>query len=80
MKSDIKFFFELEYKTANVGKIKIFHNSFVEKNRDKCKIIYNREKYEIVEYLQVDSNKHGNPIKIKLTINNNNYRFKCHVL
>ena len=64
--------YQLEYIVAKVGKIKIFDNSFVEKNRDKCKIIYNEKEHELTEYFEVNNNhKNDNTIKIKLKINNN---------
>jgi len=33
--------FQLEYKATDIGYIKVFSDYFVEKNRDKSKIIYN---------------------------------------
>ena len=35
--------FELEYKATNDSKIKLFGSEFVDKNEDKCKIIYNEK-------------------------------------
>ena len=37
------FTYELEYKTANVSRIQLFGYNFVDKNKDKCKIIYNKK-------------------------------------
>ena len=66
------FYFELEYKTTIESKIKIFHNSFVAKNRDKCEIIYNGKEYELNEFFEYnDNNNHDISMKIQLRINNN---------
>ena len=42
--------FELEYKTANVSRIQLFGYNFVNKNKDKCKIIYNEKEYDLMYY------------------------------
>ena len=66
------FTFELEYKLTNKGKIKIFDNSFVNKKRDKCIIIYEGNGYELTNYFHTDyyyNNKDS--IKIQIRINNN---------
>ena len=46
------FFFELEYKIVNEEKTKIIDQSFVEKNKDKCKIIYSGKEYKLTEYFK----------------------------
>ena len=73
-------FFQLEYKSTNTGKLKLFDYFFVEKNKDKCKIIYDNKEYELSEYFKVDNNNDNNIIKIQLKINNNiedlGYMFK----
>ena len=67
--------FELEYKATNDSQIKLFHWSFIDNNKDKCKIIYNEKKYDLVEYFSFfafDNNyNHNDSIKIQLRINNN---------
>ena len=64
--------FQLEYKATNKSKIKLFGKYFVEKNKDKCKIIYNEKEYEIAEYFEIDNNlNNDNIIKIQLKIDNN---------
>ena len=42
--------FELEYKATNDSQIKLFDSSFIDKNKDKCKIIYNAKEYDLMEY------------------------------
>ena len=65
-------FFQLEYKATYESKIKVFSDYFVEKNKDKCKIIYNEKEYEIAEYFEIDNNlNNDNIIKIQLKIDNN---------
>ena len=64
--------FELEYKVINEGKIKLFDYFFVDKNKDKCKIIYNGKEYELSEYFEVDKHyNYNDSIIIQLRINNN---------
>ena len=64
--------FELKYKGKNVSQIKLFGSNFVEKNKDKCKIIYNEKEYDLTDYFKFDNNyNHNDSIKIQLRINNN---------
>ena len=64
--------FQLEYKATIESKIKVFSDYFVEKNKKKCKIIYDKKEYEIAEYFEIDNNlNNDNIIKIQLKINNN---------
>ena len=64
--------FELEYKATNHNQIKLFDSDFVNKNKDKCKIIYNEKEYDLMEYFTFDNNyNHNDSIKIQLRINNN---------
>ena len=64
--------FELEYKATNDSKIKLFGSKFVNKNKDKCKIIYNEKEYDLMEYFEFDNNyNHNDSFKIQLRINNN---------
>ena len=61
--------FQLEYKATYESKIKVISDYFVEKNKDKCKIIYNEKEYEIAEYFEIDNNlNNDNIIKIQLKI------------
>ena len=61
--------FELEYKETNGSQIKLFDSDFVNKNKDKCKIIYNEKEYDLRAF---DNNyNHNDSIKIQLRINNN---------
>ena len=66
-------FFQLEYKATNGREIKLFGKYFVEKNKDKSKIIYNEKEYELTEYFEVGNNLNNdnNLIKIQLKIDNN---------
>ena len=61
--------FELEYKSINEGNIKILDDKFVEKNFDKCNIIYNEKKYKLTDNFEFDND--NNSKRIQLKINNN---------
>ena len=64
--------FELEYKGKIGSQIKLFGSNFVEKNKDKCKIIYNEKEYDLILYFKLDNNyNHNGHLKIRLIINNN---------
>ena len=67
------FTFELEYKSTNGSQIKLFDSKFVDKNKDKCKIIYNEKEYDLMEYFNFDNNNNipNDSIRIQLRINNN---------
>ena len=66
------FTFELEYKVTNEDKIKLFGIHFVNKNKDKCKIIYNGEEFELTTNFEVENNHINNePLKIQLKIKKN---------
>ena len=72
--------FELEYKATNESKIKLFGSKFVNKNKDKCKIIYNEKEYDLMEYFEFDNNyNHNDSFKIQLRINNNNITDISHI-
>ena len=45
--------------------IKIFGDSFVHKNKNKCKMIIDNKEYEITEYFNI-TNYNNNKLKIKL--------------
>ena len=47
---------ELEYKATNEGYIKLFGSDFINKNKDKCKIIYNKKEFDLMEYFTFDNN------------------------
>ena len=64
--------FELEYKAIIYNYIQLFDYRFVNKNKDKCKIIYNEKEYDLMTYFTLDNNyNHNDSIKIQLKINNN---------
>ena len=74
------------YGCKNLKKIKIFGFEFVEKNKNKCKIIYNNITKEITEYININENdiKKQN-IEIKLidiqNVTNMSYMFyDCYAL
>ena len=63
---------ELEYKATNGRYIKLFGSGFAYNNKDKCKIIYNKKEFDLMEYFKFDNNyNHNDSIKIQLRINNN---------
>ena len=66
------FTYELEYKSTNNSRIKLFDIRFVNKNKEKCNIIYNDIKFDLMEYFNFDNNNHNHndSIKIQLRINN----------
>ena len=63
--------FQLEYKATNDNQIKLFDSDFVNKNKDKCKIIYNEKEYDLMCCFKFDNNYNHNSNKIQLKINNN---------
>ena len=75
-------------KELFVERIRLFGNKFVEKNRDKCKIIYKNKEYKLTEFFEnIDNNyqDYENQINIKLRILNDiidmSYMFyECHTL
>ena len=70
--------FELEYKASIKDEIKIFGKKFVDKNKDKCKIIYNLDKFDLNEYFKIDNKDNQSYIlKIQLTINKNITDLSC---
>ena len=56
--------FQLVYRGVYERKIKILGYEFVEKNKDKCKIIYNEKEYELTEYFYVKNQKKYNRYKL----------------
>ena len=74
------FSFELEYKLTKNRDIKLFDSRFVNRNKDKCKIIYNGKEYKLTEYFKFDNNnnnKQNDSIKIQLRTNNNITNLSC---
>ena len=66
------------YKVDNLKKIKIFGDTFVEKNRNNCKIIFNKQEYELNEYFDLDNIVlNENILKIKLKEINNITDMSC---
>ena len=70
-----KIYFEIVYKPKKdkKDKTKIFGNGFINKNKDKCKIIYENKEYELKEYFDdIDNNiKNKEEISFILRINKN---------
>ena len=68
---------EIAFKPNSESK-RIFGETFVKNNKEKCKLIYNDEEKELKEYYQEFDNK--DLIKFKLKFNNNtvdmSYMFK----
>ena len=64
--------FEIIYK-LNQNETKIFDYSFIDKNKDKCKIIYKNKEYELKKYFEDIDNNYKNKEKISfiLKINKN---------
>ena len=62
--------FEIIYKPKknNQKKTKIFSYSFINKNKDKCKIIYKNKEYELKEYFEELDNNYKNEEKISLIL------------
>ena len=54
---------------------RIFGETFVKNNKEKCKLIYNGEEKELKEYYQEYDNK--DLIKFKLKFNNNIINISC---
>ena len=61
-------YFEVMYKSnENKGtNIKIFDKTFINNNRDKCKIIYKNKIYQLKEYLEELKINHNYKDSIKL--------------
>ena len=65
------FIFEIKYNPIKEGKTKLFCPIFINKNKDKCKIIYNGKEYKLTENFEdIENNYKPNPIKIQLRTNN----------
>ena len=61
-------------KEYNENVVRIFGKYFVKQNRNKCKIIYNNNKYKLKEFFdEIDENNNKEVVKLKLNgINNIN--------
>ena len=64
---DENIYFEIIYN-INQDKTKIFDNKFINKNKDKCKIIYKNKEYELKEYFEELDNNYKNEEKISLIL------------
>ena len=65
---EVIFYLEIVFIPNSKSK-RIFGETFVENNKEKCKLIYNGEEKELKEYYQEFDNK--DLIKFKLKFNNN---------
>ena len=63
--------FELTYKKNNKGKTKILDEKFIQRNRNRCSIIYNKCEFELKEYFDDIDNKHKDKIKLLLCLDKN---------
>ena len=63
----------IKYEIKNGDKnVKIFGNTFVKNNKDKCRIIFNEKEYDLKEYFDITNYKNEkNILEIELKINNN---------
>ena len=65
--------FELTHKInkdENIGKIKILGTKFIERYRNKCSIIYNKNEFDLKEYFEdIDNNNNKEIIKFLLCLN-----------
>ena len=82
-------YFKIIYRTkySFEDETKIFDNSFIKRNKDKCKIIYKNKEYELKEYFENIDNNYKNKkyfsfiLKINKNINNlSNMFYECHSL
>ena len=87
--NDINTELELNYKPLedNIDKVKIFDKNFIYNNIHKCKIIYEKEEYDLTEYFQDIKPNYNNQdefiIKLKGINNITNMSFifnKCYSL
>ena len=62
--------FEIIYRVdeSNEDKVRIFGKKFIENNKDKCKIKYNNEIYELKEYFNDIDNNYNNKDMIKFKV------------
>ena len=64
--------FELTYTNNNKGFLtKILDSKFIERNRNRCSIIYNNCEFELKEYFEDIDNKHKDTIKFLLCLDKN---------
>ena len=59
---------EIIYKPNKDGKVKIFGNTFVNNNKQNCKIIYNNKEYEIKAYINDIDKEYNNKDEIKIKL------------
>ena len=64
---------EFEYELVTEGKTRIFSSSFIEQNRDKCKMIHNNKEHNLIEYYEDINNdyRYYDSVKIQIIFNNN---------
>ena len=77
--------FELKYNNNTKGKTKIFDRKFINRNMNRCSIIYNNYEFELKEYFEDINNNNKDIIKFLLcmdkNINDMSYTFyKCYSL
>ena len=65
----------IKYKNNKEDKIKIFGDTFVKNNKDKCKIYYNDVEQELVSYIN-NKNNNNDMIEIILRIYKSDFRNK----
>ena len=74
-------YFEIIYKPNNYSnyKTKIFDHNFINKNKDKCEIIYENKEHELKEYFEdIDNNyKSNDKVLFILSINKNITDISC---
>ena len=55
----------IQYRN-DYGKIKLFGETFIKNNKDKCKIIFNNKEFELLSYLNIKDNIDIIEIKLKI--------------
>ena len=61
--------FELTYNNNTEGKANILGRKFIERNRNKCSIIYNNCEFELKEYFEDIDINHKDTFKLLLCLN-----------
>ena len=60
IEENIEYEFFYKVKENNLDKTKIFNSRFIEKNKNKCKIIFDDTEYELKEYFDDIDNNYKN--------------------
>ena len=55
----------LQYNIKNKEKVKLFGNKFIEKNKNKCKIIIDNKEQDIIEFYDIDKKENKDILEIK---------------